>query len=56
MKNFLEELYCGNLESQVRAIKPNAEVKSQTNVLDNAESELKSMLICEVKDLFSRYV
>ena len=56
MKNFIEELYYGNLEPQARAIKSNTEVKRQMNVLDNAETKLMSLLNGKEKDLFCRYV
>jgi len=56
MKNFIEELYYGNLEPQARAIKPGTEVERQMDFLANSETKLKTILNGEAKDLFRRYV
>ena len=55
MKNFIEELYYGNSEPKVRAIKPDAEAQKQMQILAESETKLNALLTNEQKELFVSY-
>lgn len=56
MKNFIQELYYGNIEAQELNSELKAKLKSKLKALSEKEELLKSKLSAEEKQLFISYV
>ena len=55
MANFIEELYYGNIDLQVRGYRPKSHVKRGSDSLNALEEKLTEQLAGENKELFLRF-
>ena len=55
MANFIEELYYGNIDPQVRGYRPKSPVKRVSDSLNGLEEKLTEQLVGENKELFLRF-
>ena len=55
MRNFIEELYYGNIDPQARGYRPKSHAKKASDSLNDLEEKLTKRLDGEDKELFLRF-